>query len=234
VIDWTPLHEDAGLWCAEWQAGGAPINRSVALRLRDGGTVVVSPLAKAPPESDETLRQLGEPRFLLAPNHFHNLGLKPYRARFPDAAVVASEVAAKRLGRVAKVDVGPLAALVDALPDHATLLQPPGTRNGEVWLRVETAAGVAWVVTDAFFRFDPLPTGPNGWILRTFGVRAGLGIIGTFKFVGLADRPAYGAWLREQLATDPPSVLISAHGHLAGGPELPGQLSALVKRHFGG
>ena len=38
----------------------------------------------------------------LAPNHFHNLGLAEWTAKYPDAIVVSSETALPRLKRQAR------------------------------------------------------------------------------------------------------------------------------------
>lgn len=66
------------------------------------------------------------------------------------------------------------------------------------------------------------------WALR---FTPGLCIGNSFKWYALQDRQAYTAWLREELAERPPSLLVPCHGHVH---ELePGAMEALVDRRLG-
>jgi len=66
--------------------GVAMPTRSFAVRLADGGLVVISP----PPDEDarRDVAMLGPVRFLVAPNPFHYAGLASWAAAFPDARVL--------------------------------------------------------------------------------------------------------------------------------------------------
>jgi hypothetical protein len=63
--------------------------RTTVLKDRDGGVVIVSPIAGADRWVTE-VEALGPVRAVVAPNGFHHLYALPARERFPDAAFVAS------------------------------------------------------------------------------------------------------------------------------------------------
>ncbi len=62
--------------------------RMTVLRLSDGGLLLHSPVA-LDPALEASVRQLGEPRCIVAPNPFHHLWASPWREAFPDAALLA-------------------------------------------------------------------------------------------------------------------------------------------------
>ena len=95
-----------------------------------------------------------------------------------------------------------LSLLKAELPEYAEVLEPPGTKNGEVWLSVHTKKGRAWVVTDAFFHMPDHAPGIVGLFLRLTGTTAGLRIGSTFLWVGVRDRKAYRQWLLQELETE--------------------------------
>jgi len=225
---WRLLDAEAGLWAYEKCIGDLIELRAVAARLIDGGLLIVSPVRQAMPHTADALRQLGDPRWLLAPNHFHNLGIASHIACFPEARVVASARATTRLAKKVDGPIAPLSELLQALPDHIQILEPHGTRNGEVWLRVQTSRGVAWVISDAFFNLVQTPPGCIGWMMAAFGNSPGLRIGGTFKWIALQNRQRYAQWLREQLAKDPPDILIPGHGAIIEDPQLAHRLQALT------
>ncbi len=232
AVHWKPFDESAGLWMLGQTLDGVCILRSVALRLADGTLAVVGPIRESPRESFTELDALGRPVFLLAPNFFHHLGLAAYAEKFPDAQVVASAKATPRLSRQITCPIGPLADLQNLLPDRVSLLEPSGTRNGEVWLRAETAQGVVWIVSDAFFNLPRTPRTVMGIVVRLFGIGPGLRIGPTFKWIALKNRREYAVWLKGQLEADQPSVLIPGHGDICEGDDLPDRLTALAAKRL--
>ncbi|MBK7829525.1 hypothetical protein [Nannocystis sp.] len=71
--------------------------RMAAIGIGDGGLLIVSPGVPMSDAAWHELANLGAPRFLLAPNHFHNAGLAAWQARFPAATIVAHPRAQARL-----------------------------------------------------------------------------------------------------------------------------------------
>ncbi|MHA1568826.1 MAG: hypothetical protein ACTSXZ_05100 [Alphaproteobacteria bacterium] len=225
---WKPIDEGAGLWAHERFKDGVSILRSTAVRLADGDLAVIGPIREKSEAAREQLRALGRPAILLAPNHYHNAGLALYQREFSDCVVVASAVAAPRLRKKTPCASAPLELLRARLPRHMSLLEPPGTRTGEVWLRAGTGGGVAWVVGDAFFNMRAAPRSFMGVVMRLFGNAPGLRIGGTFTWLALRNNREYAAWLTAQLEADNPAILIPAHGDIEAGDDLPDRLRALA------
>lgn len=230
-ISWKAIDADAGVWGAERLHRSGWHWRSVAVRLTDGSVAVVSPLMNTDDDGHRALADLGGASVLVAPNHFHWMGLAQYRERY-QATLVGSPVAAVRIGKKSGLALGPVEALAERLPAHVAVLAPDGLKNGELWLRVATARGIAWVVSDAFFTLPKTPTGGYGAFCRLTGTSPGLRIGTTFKVVGIADRPAYKKWLLARIERDAPRILVPSHGEVLEDDALPARLRALVEQRL--
>ena len=203
--------------------------RMVFIGLGNGELLVVTPGALPSEERWAEVAQWGRPRFLLAPNHFHNSGLGAWKTRFPDAEVVAHPTAVPRLRKkLTGIAVSDLTALNAALPPHVRLLSPPGARQGETWVSVDTAAGRAWFVTDSIINEPRMPGPPLGWLGWAVGFRAGLMTNPFFKRLFLPDKAAYKLWVAEQLEREPPALFVPAHGDPLQGPDLLERLTAIT------
>lgn len=192
--------------------------RCTALRLTSGGLCLFSPVRGLGDSAIASLRDLGEVEILLAPNHWHNLGLQEYARAFPDASLCASPRASVRLASVTQLRFEDLARLQPLLPQSVRLVPPAGLKTGEVWLSIAGAERHAWVVVDAF-------CGPAG---KTRDVGHEPGILGTFPKFGIGDRTVYLDWLERQIEADKPTVLVPCHGAVVEGGQLPGKLRRLV------
>jgi len=160
-----------------------------------------------------------EPRFLVAPNHYHWLGIPEWKARFPKARVVATKTAAPRLRSKLKCEIGSIDEV------GLSFFEPPGIASGEVFLDLDGT----WFVCDAFFNEASPGTGVMGLGLRLSGTTPGLRIGQTWKFLQLGDRAAYKAWMLERLASSPPKKLVMAHGDPIEGPDLGERLADLLR-----
>ncbi len=231
-MTWEPIDIDAGLWRAEKRTKQGWSIRATAVRMADGRLLVVSPIRGLGDEAHEELRAIGEPAAFLAPNYFHHMGLPEYVERYQGSIVVASDVAAPRVHKKTKLPVESLDALRGRLPRHVAILEPDGTKSGEVWLRVETSTGVAWCVTDALFNVPESPTGLMGAFLRWTNTVPGLSIGWTFLSWGLDDRAAYRSWFDRRLEIDRPTRLIVAHGEDCAGEDLADRIAELAERRL--
>jgi hypothetical protein len=229
-VSWQPIDADAGLFTVEKRNRSGWSLRSNALKLSSGGLLLMSPIRDLGDLAAAALARIGTPELLLAPNHYHHLGIPEHLERHSGARVLCTEEAKPRLSRkqraLAFEDVDEV--LRERLPPHATVLSPPGLKNGEVWLRVETKAGVAWLVTDAFANVVDKPTGITGLFLSLAGTAPGLRLGSLFRWAAIADRIAYRTWLLERLAQDPPKILVPAHGEPISDDGLAEQLRDLV------
>lgn len=197
--------------------------RCTAFVLQDGGLCVFAPAKGLGDSARGSLEALGSVSHLLAPNHYHNIGLKEYAATFPGASICTTDIAAPRLEKVTGLNFDGLDALAGKLPEGINLLQPDGLKNGEVWLRVEVAEGVAWVVVDAF-------AGPK---MTAGEARAAeLGFFGIFPKLGVGDKPAYRDWVARQIKADRPTLIVPCHGALVAAADLPEQIEAIMQTYF--
>ncbi len=219
---WRPVL-DGRVWEASVRSAvGFPL-RTTAVELRGGGLCVVSPTLRIDPAP--IVEHAGRVRFLLAPNHYHHLGVSAWLVACPGSVAVCSRVARGRLARRVDAPWSDLEDLVAALPEDASVLVPEGTRNGEVWLRVART----WIVTDAFFHLATMPSGLLGafcWLTQT---APGLRIGQTWKYLALKDRRRYAAWLLERLEKDPPDTLVVAHGDILRGDDLGSRLEDVAR-----
>ena len=219
---WRPII-DGRLWEAERLSGAGFPLRTVALELPGGGTCVVSPTRGIDPAL--LVERAGDVRYLLAPNHFHYLGIAPWLERCPRAVPVCGRIALPRLTKKVEVPWTDLEELSAALPEDASVLEPEGTRNGEVWLRV----GSTLIVCDAFFNLPEMPTGALGIFCRLTDTAPGLKIGSTWKYLALSDRAKYVAWIESVLEHHPPERLVASHGAIAEGTDLADRIRALVR-----
>jgi hypothetical protein len=104
-------------------------------------------------------------------------------------------------------------------------LEPPGISSGEIFVDAEGT----WIVCDAFFNEPDPGTGFMGFGLRLSGTIPGLRIGQTWKFLQLADRATYKAFVLERLESAPPSGLIMAHGDPIRGADVGARLADLVR-----
>jgi hypothetical protein len=229
-VVWHPLFGGDGLWHAQKVVMGVEL-RSVALRLADGRLAVTSPIRDLGDGAHSELAALGRPAALVAPNHFHNLGLREYARAYPDAIAVASAQAVPRVRRLTKLDVADEGQLAALLPAHASLLVPPGTRNGEMWLSVVTPGGRAWIVGDAFFNVARTPRTAMGLLLRALSITPGLRIGTSFRWL-VHDHAAYRRFVVDALAREQPALLAPCHGDVLDDPGLAGRLQHLVEARF--
>jgi hypothetical protein len=227
---WQSIPALGDVWQATAMREGVPL-RSVALRLADGTLAVYSPIRRLPDGAHAALTALGRPALLVAPNHFHNMGLREYGAAYPDAAVVASARAAPRIAKKSGREVADPARLRAALPSHADLLIPPATRAGELWLSIHGPGARAWVVGDALFNIARTPLSVMGLILKAMSISPGLRIGSSFRWL-LADRAAYREWLLARLADERPTMLIPCHGDIIADAALPERLREVVEKRL--
>ncbi|WP_282610700.1 hypothetical protein [Pelagibius sp. Alg239-R121] len=197
--------------------------RCAAIRLTDGRLCLFSPVRGIGPTALESLAEIGEVAFLLAPNHYHHMGLREYAGTFPDARVCAPDGAAPRLRKVTELPVESLEAIENLLGDEASFITPEGLKTGEVWLRIKGAKKTSWLVVDAFcgpqFRIDAM-TSSEPEVLKPFPT------------YGTGNKPLYAAWATAQIRDDKPEILIPCHGTIVRAQDLPAKLEKLIEVTF--
>lgn len=209
---WKPVADGSPLLTCTYSFG-----RGIAKALAapcDGGYVVVSPPGGATERTFAELEARGKIRALIAPNAYHNVGMAPWHARFPDAAMFAPAQSIPRVEKQGKVaGLRALAHFAALSGRELELIDMPHYRTGEALLRARHGADVAWFVTDVIFnmRTEKLPFPVRQafeWTKSGPGLRPnGLGTRWMAK-----DLRAVHRWLRAELEALPPTQLVVAHG----------------------
>jgi hypothetical protein len=225
-MSWQAVEGLRDFWQAQRTRHGVPL-RSLAFKLADGRLAVWSAIKGLGADAHRELAALGRPDLLVAPNHFHNLGLDEYARAYPGTTAVAAAAAVPRVRRKCKGDVRDEARLRPALPLHVSLLIPPATTTGELWLSVRGEQR-AWIVGDGFFNIARTPFSPMGLILRSLGTSPGLRIGRAYRWF-IRDRAAYQGWLMGKIAQERPTMLIPCHGDVLVDAALPDRLMKLAE-----
>lgn len=204
--------------------------RMAVVGLGGGRLLVITPGTPMTQERWSALEKWGTPAFLLAPNHFHNLGVREWVGRYPSVRVAAHPTALPRLKkRLPEIAWEDLTGLTDALPKGMRLFSPPQAKQGETTLSLDTAHGRAWFVTDNLLNWDRFPKGPLGWMMWLVGFRTHLQTNPFFKRVFLTDKNEYKQWIKAELDRDPPTFFVPSHGLVLRGPDVADRLRAATE-----
>lgn len=176
--------------------------RCTAIRLREGGLCLYSPVLGLPNAARVSLQELGDVSVLLTPNHYHNKGLSEYRQSFPSADIVCSAAALPRLSKVTGLEFQRLEGLVVRLPDNVQILEPEGLKTGEIWLEIRSGVDVIWIVTDAF---TAKPVATDDYAQEP-------SILGTFPKYGVQDGAIFKSWVYARILKLAPNILVPCHG----------------------
>ncbi len=229
--DWTAIGETGAIHTAPFPIPGWS-SRTTLLRLRSGAIAALNPAPEIAEAEWKEISRFGPVEFLLAPNHFHHLGIPAWKQRHPRARIVAAAGACERLEQKLGVEVEPLYSLQANLPPDCDLWVPAGLNSGEVWL-CRRGRETLWVVGDAFFNLSRTPRSWAGLLLRLSGTTPGLRIGQTFRRACIEDRRSYRGWVLRQLDEAPPTRLIPAHGAVLESESLPERLRSLIELRIG-
>ncbi len=212
-----------------WRIEGTLPNMSLrrvmtVVRLADGRLVVHSPIAL----DDAGMKELeawGTPAFIVVPNGFHRLDAPAWKARYPNARVLAPKGSRKRVEQKLPVD-----GTVDELPADPGLRVVPlsGINDGEVALVVTSKDGTSVIVTDAVFNMDRGHKFFDRVMMSLMGSGPGPRVTRIFKMIALKDKAAFRADLEKLAATPNLQRFIVAHGKLASGADAAGTLRAAI------
>lgn len=191
-----------------------------ALRLQDGGLCLYSPVAGLEKSQHAQLSELGGVSALLAPNHYHNKGLKPHVEAFPNASLYCPVSAEPRLNKITGLYFEPVSKLQSDLLTSHRILEPEGLKTGEIWIEIESDQERAWIVTDAFSA--PVHSSEK------FGGKASM--LGTFPRYGVSDTATFKDWVKKRLAIAPPTMLLPCHGSPVKATNLDIQLLGLLDK----
>jgi hypothetical protein len=140
--------------------------RMTIVRISGGRLVVYSAIALDEPTMAE-LERFGTPAFLVVPNGGHRMDAKIWKARYPDATVVAPGGARDKVERVVHVDTTTV-DFGDPVVRFVTVL---GTAGREAALVAETDGGTSLIVGDLIFNLPDRP-GLEGWLFKKMRMTA--------------------------------------------------------------
>jgi hypothetical protein len=212
---WKVFDEGLPVLIGEYSFGPGLAN-ALAVRGAAGLVIVSAPCGNDPRMFDE-LAPYGPVRALVASNAFHHMGLRPWKARYPEAQIFAPRQAIARVEKHSGfAGVKPLADAAAIAGPRVELIDMPHYRTGEVLVRIDTGRGVAWYVTDVIMNLPALPSHPL--VRFMFGVSRsapGLRFNNIAPLFMVKDRKALRAWLAREFGKSPPRWLIPAHGEVA-------------------
>lgn len=224
----TPLHEHRpAVWIGEsWLpfVGMVLQTRMFVLRLRDGVLLYSPSPAPLDEQTRADLLRIGTPRWMVAPNEIHNVGLRSFQQAFPDIHTTGCPGHPRRVKEV-RFDV-----LLDTdSPQDAV----PWTASGEV--RFHVIGGNVFLheiavlhvptrtllLADAIENIDERHTAkplsaPMRMLMRWMGFREGEPCSSPEHFTGVVDPDALQASL-EVLEGWAPETILLCHGALLEG-----------------
>ncbi len=177
------------------------------------GLFVVSPPCRVPAEAMTDLAKYGKVVGLIAPNAYHNMGLKEWAAHFPEAKLYGPAQALARLEKISGHTVYPVSDSAPLLGDNVDVVDMPHYRTGEVLVRMRTPTQTIWYVTDVIMNLPALP--PNFPIRQLFKwtkSAPGLRLNGLSALITARNRRELYRWLAAELDKAPPTLLVPCHG----------------------
>jgi hypothetical protein len=174
---------------------------------------VVSPPCNPEERTFTELAERGPVRALIAPNAFHNMGLRAWKERYPDASIFAPAQSIARLEKNTKLTgLRPLADASKVIGDRVELVDMPHYKTGEVLVRWKIDGGWAWYLTDVATNDTARIPGVFGIIFRltksTPGFRRNA-IAGAFM---VRNKRSLYAWLQAEAEKKPPKLIVMSHG----------------------
>lgn len=196
--------------------------------------LAVSPGWKFGDAAHEDLRVYGGVTALVSPNRFHHLGIEEWLRRWPGAQAYAGEQSLPRLNK--KCSAGavfkPLSQL-PALPGGIRIDNPPGMKNSDLVLRVNTAQGWIWYINDLLMNLRELPKNPVARLmLKVAGMKKGLCAPRMARMLNVADKRAVGRWLLAELEARPPAVAVFGHGDPLAGQDVGLKLRSAIQAGY--
>jgi hypothetical protein len=212
---WRVFAHDPAVLIRTYSFGPGTSN---ALAVRgQAGVLVLSPPYRATQGLVDDLARFGTVCALVASNAFHHLGIREWKARFPNAAVFAPAQSIARVQRQTGVeDIRPIAAAAPLAGPRIELVDMPHYRTGEVLVRLDTERGRVWYVTDLIMNMPEVPRHPIfGPLFKLTGSAPGLKYNNVGPLFMVKDRKALKGWLAGEYSKAPPRWLIATHGDVA-------------------
>ena len=216
VLEHGPIEKlSENLWRVEGALPGMSLRRTMAVAKRSDGRLVIHSAIALKEEAMKELEAWGEVAFLIVPNGWHRLDAPAFKARYPNAKVLAPKGAVKKVEEKVKVD----GTVEDYPADSAVRLDNlHGIAEQEAVMTVRSADGTTVVLTDAVFNMPKKPSDFLGWLFTSvFASAPGPRVSRLFKLAAVKDKQALkGDFERFASLPDLTRVLVG-HGEVARG-----------------
>lgn len=217
-------------------------SNTVLLDSKDGRVLVISPgadllesFAKRFPDYDAP-ETAGEGITIVMPNAYHYLGVSVWKQRYPNARLLASAKARKRLIKLPIEGIHGCDTISDGLAGpvpESFWAVPPGHRGGDVWLVVKNSGGFVWITCDSFLHYPRVSNQPVArFVQKIMGAAPGLKLSRVIKYFLLNDRRAFKRWCLAFVKNQPPTVLLPSHGDVLVSEHLGEKLEALIRKRL--
>jgi len=224
-----------GLWTRVYDFGGNKVT-TLAIDLGDGGLAVMSPGTDLGDADFDELDALGSVKALVSPGAFHNMGLPPWSARYPDAGLYGPRSAAAHIAKAHKSlkPLQDLEALAAHLPEDVRITEMPDMKHPDAMVIIKRGDAVTWFTNECITNLAELP--PNfvfALLFRLTGSTPGLNVNTlSMKFVG-ADKKRLRQYVLATLESDPPTRLVPCHGDVIEDAALAERLREVINRRLG-
>jgi hypothetical protein len=209
-----------GLWHVDATLDVLPIGRRMVITRMGDGSLAVHSAVCCNAETMTAIDALGPVRWIIVPSGYHRMDAPAWKARFPEAKVVAMPASQRRVGQVVEVDGD-----YDALPAGAVSWQALDGVLGEgVLLHRAPDGAVSAIFNDAFMNLPDRLPGWRGFFVRAIGSTGGPKVTSTAKWFIVKDRPAFADHLRGLADTPGLARVIPGHGGILTGEAAPAGL----------
>lgn len=197
-----------GLWHVQATLPSLPIGRAMTVwRTRDGGLAVHSAVC-CDTATQAAIDALGPVRWIIVPNGYHRMDAPRYKARYPEARVLAMPASRARVSQAVAVE-GDHTALTG---DDVTWQPLDGVPKEGVMVHRGGDGKVALVFNDALMNLPDRLPGFKGFVVKVMGSLGGPKVTRTAQLALVKDRRAYAAHLRRLADTPGLSTVVPGHG----------------------
>ena len=211
---WKVFDEKVPILTYQYSFGAGTAN-SLAVG-GEGGLIVISPPRRVPSGAIDDLGRFGTVRALVAPNAFHTLGLAEWKVRIPAAELYAPVQSIARVEKFSgQRNIHPVGELQAIAGPNMEVVDMPHYKTGEILVRINTAGGLVWYVTDIILNMRVLPANIVArFIFKVTGSAPGLRFNNVAPLFMVKDKAALRRWIVAEATRRKPRWLIPAHGEI--------------------